>query len=48
MIVQVIVDPHKLRPVGRLGGVSYCGVEPTYDMPRPDKEGNYPPGYCDS
>lgn len=39
------MDPHKLRPVARLGGVTYSGLGPMYDIPRPDKEGTYPPAF---
>lgn len=42
---KLVVDAFKLRPVGRLGGVSYCGLGAVYDMARPDGSGRYPPGF---
>jgi len=40
---KLVVDPLKLRPVARLGGVSYAELTELYDMGRPDKNGAYPP-----
>lgn len=31
-----LVDPAKLRPVARLGDISYSGLGPLYRLPRPD------------
>ncbi|KAF8072997.1 ywrF [Scenedesmus sp. PABB004] len=39
---KVVVDPVKLAPVCRLGGVTYGRVTALYDMPRPDGQGRYP------
>eukprot|EP00882_Tetradesmus_deserticola_P017456 GHRQ01018698.1.p1 GENE.GHRQ01018698.1~~GHRQ01018698.1.p1 ORF type:complete len:206 (+),score=55.50 GHRQ01018698.1:509-1126(+) len=39
---KLVVDPTKLQPVCRLGGVTYGSVTELYDIPRPDKHGAYP------
>jgi flavin reductase (DIM6/NTAB) family NADH-FMN oxidoreductase RutF len=39
---KLVVDPTKLQPVCRLGGVTYGRVTELYDIPRPDKSGAYP------
>jgi hypothetical protein len=31
------VDVNRLRPLGRLGGNTYCRVGSTFDLPRPDR-----------
>ena len=31
------VDLQRLRPLGRLGGNTYCRVAATFDLPRPDR-----------
>ena len=38
-----VVDPEKLRPVSRLGGNVYSHLTELFEMPRPDKDGNFPP-----
>ena len=30
------IDLHKLQPIGRLAGSSYCKIESIFDMPRPE------------
>jgi hypothetical protein len=40
---KLVVDPVLLRPVCRLGGVTYGRVTELYDIPRPGKDGSYPP-----
>jgi flavin reductase (DIM6/NTAB) family NADH-FMN oxidoreductase RutF len=39
---KLVVDPTKLQPVCRLGGVTYGRVTELYNIPRPDKSGAYP------
>jgi hypothetical protein len=39
---KLVVDPLKLQPVCRLGGVTYGRVTELYDIGRPDKHGVYP------
>ena len=34
---QPTVDVNRLRPLGRLGGNTYCRVGSTFDLPRPDR-----------
>lgn len=38
---KLVVDAVKLRPVCRLGGVTYGSVTELYDIPRPDGQGRY-------
>eukprot|EP00775_Hariotina_reticulata_P007916 gene7916-8112_t len=38
---KLVVDPVKLQPVCRLGGVTYGRVTELYDIVRPDKHGVY-------
>lgn len=39
---KLVVDPVKLAPVCRLGGVTYGRVTELYDLQRPNSKGEYP------
>lgn len=39
---KVVVDPIKLRPISRLGGVTYARIAELFELPRPNKDGTMP------
>lgn len=39
VLADGLVDVHRLRPVGRLGGSQYCRVRDVFEMSRPDVKG---------
>lgn len=38
-----MVDPIKLRPISRLGGLVYARCAELFELPRPNKDGSMPP-----
>lgn len=40
---KLVVDPVKLRPVSRLGGLTYGLTTRLFNLARPDGKGRYPP-----
>lgn len=39
---NLMVDPLKLQPMSRLGGITYGATTEVIDLPRPNSQGQYP------